>query len=551
MKKDITMKKNSFLNGAMIVTLAIVITKILGIIYVIPFHSIIGDEGGALYGYAYTIYLFFISISTAGIPLAISRVVSEYHALGFYNAKKRTFILGKRLAFILGIISFIIITLFAPLLAKLILGDVVGGNNINDVVFVIRIIGIAILIVPTLSIYRGYFEGHRFMSPPSISQIIEQLFRVLIIIFGSYISLKLFKSKLSIAVGIALLGASVGAFISYIYLLRKYSNNKKRFNERVRTVNEPIIIDSVIIKKILVYAIPFIMIDLFRSLYNYVDMFTVVKGLVDYAKYSASDAEIIYSMLSTWGQKFNMILLAISSGIVVSIIPNLTESIVKKDNKSINNKINMSLNVLLYLTVPMTIGISFLAKPIWTLFYGNSIFGSKVLSYYIFVGLITGIFTCLITILQTFRDYKSVFICLIFGFIIKLIMNISLLRTFYEIGLPPYYGVITSTILGFLISIIICIVILNKKYGIKFESVLKNFIDIICGSLLMLVILMCLKYLIPISSNNRFLNIIIIVIYSFIGAIVYFLYSKYSGLDSSIFGNNNLFKNIKKLFIKK
>ena len=293
------------------------------------------------------------------------------------------------------------------------------------------------------------------------------------------------------------------------------------------------------------------MIDLFRSLYNYVDMFTVVKGLVDYAKYSASDAEIIYSMLSTWGQKFNMILLAISSGIVVSIIPNLTESIVKKDNKSINNKINMSLNVLLYLTVPMTIGISFLAKPIWILFYGNSVFGPKVLSYYIFVGLITGVFTCLITILQTFRDYKSVFICLIFGFIIKLIMNISLLRTFYEIGLPPYYGVITSTILGFLISIIICIVILNKKYGIKFESVLKNFIDIICGSLLMLVILMCLKFLIPISSNIRFLNIIIIVIYSFIGAIVYFLYSKYSGLDSSIFGNNNLFKNIKKLFIKK
>ena len=66
--------------------------------------------------------------------------------------------------------------------------------------------------------------------------------------------------------------------------------------------------DGIIIKKILIYAVPFIMIDLFRSLYNYIDMFTVVKGLVDYAKYSASDAETIYSMLSTWGQKFNMIL---------------------------------------------------------------------------------------------------------------------------------------------------------------------------------------------------------------------------------------------------
>lgn len=551
MKKDVTMKKNSFVNGAMIVTLAIVISKILGIVYVIPFHSIIGDDGGALYGYAYTIYLFFISISTAGIPLAISRVVSEYQALGYYKAKKRAFSLGKRFAFLLGILCFIIITLFAPLLAKLILGDVVGGSNINDVILVIRIIGVAILIVPTLSIYRGYFEGHRFMSPPSISQVLEQLFRVLTIIFGSYLALRVFKGKLSTAVGIALLGASIGAFISYLYLLHKYIKNRTKFNEKVRSVNEPIITDKDIAKKLFMYAIPFIMIDLFRSLYNYIDMFTVVKGLVDFAKYSASDAEIIYSMLSTWSQKFNMILLAISSGVVVSMIPNLTESIVKKNKKDINDKVSLSLNVLLYLTVPMTVGISFLAKPIWILFYGDSVFGPKVLCYYIFVGLMIGLFTCLITILQTFKDYKNVLICLICGFVVKLVMNVSLLRTFYEIGLPPYYGIITATILGFLISLIICIVILNKKYDIKFENVLKSFIDIICGTLLMLVVLVCLRLLIPISSEIRIVNILLIIIYGVVGAIVYFTYSKYSGLDKFIFGNKNLFTNIKKLFLKK
>ena len=330
MKKDVTMKKNSFVNGAMIVTTAILITKILGILYVIPFHAIIGDEGGALYGYAYTIYLFFVSISTAGIPLAVSRVVSEYQALGYYKAKKRAFILGKRIALLLGLICFILITLFAPILAKLILGGVVGGSNISDVVFVIRVIGSAILVVPILSIYRGYFEGHRFMSPPSISQVLEQVFRVLIIIFGSYVALKVFKGRLSYAVGIALFGASIGAFVSYLYLLNKYRKNIKKFNEKVRTVNEPIVSDKDIIRKLFIYAIPFIMIDVTRSLYNYIDMFSVVKGLVEYAKYSADDAEIIYSMLSTWGQKFNMILLAISSGIVVSMIPNLTESIVKK-----------------------------------------------------------------------------------------------------------------------------------------------------------------------------------------------------------------------------
>lgn len=167
MKKDASMRKNTFVKGALITTVGIVLTKILGIIYVIPFHGIIGDEGGALYGYAYTIYLFFISLSSAGIPLAISKIVSEYQTLGYMKAKKRTFVLGKRISLLLGFFCFLIITIFAPLLAKSILGDVVGGNTIGDVTFVIRVIGTAILVGPVLSVYRGYFEGHRFMGPPS------------------------------------------------------------------------------------------------------------------------------------------------------------------------------------------------------------------------------------------------------------------------------------------------------------------------------------------------------------------------------------------------
>ena len=108
MNKNKIMKKGSFINGMFITTLGIVISKILGIIYVVPFHAIIGEKGGALYGYAYTIYLFFMSLSSAGIPLAISKVVSEYQALGYYNTKKRAFILGKKISLILGTVSFVI-----------------------------------------------------------------------------------------------------------------------------------------------------------------------------------------------------------------------------------------------------------------------------------------------------------------------------------------------------------------------------------------------------------------------------------------------------------
>ena len=329
MKKDITMKKNTFVKGALITTLGVIFTKILGILYVIPFHALIGEKGGALYGYAYTVYSVFISLASAGIPLAISKLVSEYQTLGYYNVKKRVFLLARQLAIIFGIICFLIIVIFAPLFAKLILGDITGGNSLEDVVFVLRVIGTAILVVPVLGVYRGYFEGHRFMSPPSISQVLEQLLRVLIIIFGSLFAVRVFNLNLSTTVGIALFGATAGAIVSYLYLVDKKKKNESKFNEKIRNINEPIVTNKEILRKIFIYAFPFIMIDIFKSLYNYVDLISVVKGLVKYAEFSVDNAETIYSMISTWGQKFNMIIFAISTGIIVSLIPSLTESFVK------------------------------------------------------------------------------------------------------------------------------------------------------------------------------------------------------------------------------
>ena len=548
--KDITMKKGNFIKGALITTLGIVIAKILGIIYVIPFHAIIGDEGGALYGYAYTIYTLFVSLASAGVPLAISKLVSEYQTMGYYRAKKRVFAFGRMVALLTGFISFIIILILAPLLAKAVLGNTVGGSSIKDVTFVIRVIGTAILIVPTLSIYRGYFEGHRLFSPPSISQVLEQIVRVLIIVLGSFLAIKVFKLDLTSAVGVALMGATIGAIASYVYLVDKRIKNTKVFNERIRSVNEPRISNKVIFKKIIYYAIPFIMIDVFKSLYNYVDMFTIVKGLVNYANFATKDAEVIYSMLSTWANKFNMIILAISTGVVVSLIPNLTESIVKKEHSGIEKKINQALSVLLYLTIPMTFGISFLAKPIWLLFYGESLYGSSVLSYYIFVGFFISLFTSLIIMIQTLKDKKIVLISLITGVVIKIILNNYLLRAFYNINMPAYYGAITASIIGYLVSSIICLVVLRRKYKINFEEIVNNFINIMCSAFLMIIVLFILKLFIPITSTNRIMNLVIILGYTVIGAIVYFAYGHFSKLTNKVFGRD-IFKIINKLFFRK
>ncbi len=550
MKKDLTMRKNTFVKGTFISTFGILLTKLLGVLYVIPFYHIIGDVGGALYGYAYTVYLFFISFAASGLPFAISKLTSEYQALGYYRVKNRAFYLGKVFSFLFGFLCFFIVFLFAPIISKLIFLKDVSPSHIRDVTFVIRIISFVFLISPILSVYRGYFEGHRFMSPPSISQVLEQFVRVMMILIGCFVISYFFPSNIRLIVSIALFGAVVGALVSYLYLFFKYQKNKSRFLEKVRDVNEPIVKNKVILKKIFVYAFPFLMIDLLKSLYNYTDMFTVVRGLVKYAGYDTSMAEGIYSMLSTWSLKFNMIVLSVSSGIIVGLIPNLSEGLIKKKNDLIQNKICLSIDMLLYICIPITFGISFLAKPIWTLFYGNSVYGPSVLSYYIFVGLVVSLFMVLITIIQVLKDYLWVFLSLMFGVLFKIMFNIRFLNIFISIGLPPYYGFITTTLVGYVFSIIICFVILSRKYHIHFESVLNHFIDILCGSFLMILVLNLLKIIIPIVSMNRFINIILILIYALFGALVYFYYAYRTGLTKKIFGDR-FFKSIMNIFMKK
>ena len=527
--------KNSFVSGAFMVTLGIFISKLLGVIYVIPFHAVIGEIGGALYGYAYTIYLFFISISSAGIPLAISKVVSEYQTLENYEAKERAFYLGKRIAMLAGFVSFLFLMIFAPFLANYIIGDLNAGNTVEDVTYVIRIISIAILIVPLLSIYRGYFEGHRFMNPPSISQVIEQIVRITVILIGSYLVLDVFKCSLKDAVGVALLGATVGAFSAYFYLVKKKFENKRKFIGKSRTALK--VTDKQIIHKILYYAFPLILIDLSKSMYNFVDTFSVVNGLVKYAHYSAVDAEVIVSMLSTWGSKFNMIITAIATGIVVSLIPNLTQAIVKKDHEGTQKIINQSIGMCIFLTIPMTLGIAFLSQPIWNLFYGKNIDGFTLLSYYIFTGLFSSIFTICVTIVQVYKDYKTLIISLIGGVLIKVLFNVRLIASFYQMGFPAYYGVITATLFGYLFAIVYCFIHLTFKRRINFESLLNNFVDILCGTILMGVVLLVVKLLIPIDSTSRLINILIIFLYAVIGMIVYFYFTYRTKTIQKLFGN--------------
>lgn len=544
------LKKNSFIQGAFIATLGIVISKILGIIYVIPFYAIIGDQGGALYGYAYNIYSIFLGISQAGLPLAMSKLISEYNTLGYYETKEKIYKVGKTFLNILGVICFLILFIFAPQIADLIIGGVTDGNSPEDIIFVIRIISTAILVVPILSVSRGYLQGHKFITPTPVSQIIEQIVRVLIIVIGSYLMLRVFNFPLRTAVGCAVFAATVGAICSYLYIYVKIKKNKEQFN--VKSIKkEPNLSTKKILKMLIIYAIPFVMIDLFRSIYNSVDVITLVKSLVNNFGYLTKDAETVMSVISTWGLKLNMIIISVVSGIMTSLIPNLTSSFVSGDMKDVNKKINQTLQIILCISLPMTIGLSFITTPVWNVFYGMSTYGEITYRYLVFVAFATTLFTATTTTMQLLKEYKMVFFTLIIGLLIKSALNIPLMYLFNNLGIYPFYGAITATILGFVTSAIISTIHIKRKFNIDYKTTISEAKNIIIAVTLMLAVMFATTYIIPLKVEGRLLSFVIAVIYALIGGTVYLIYTYKTKTLENVFGKKFLNKITNKLKIVK
>ena len=214
------LKKNSFISGAIIATMGIVIVKIIGLLYVIPFNAIIGERGGALYGYAYNVYQLFLGVSSAGFPFAISKLISEYNALGYKKAVRDTYDVSKKIILLISVIVFLVLFIFAPQIGKLIIGNSTGGSSYQDIGYVIRMISFSILVIPYLSVTKGFLQGNKYITPTSMSQIIEQIVRVIIILVGSYLCLKVFNLGLTKAVGIAVSGAFFGGLFAFLYLKR-------------------------------------------------------------------------------------------------------------------------------------------------------------------------------------------------------------------------------------------------------------------------------------------------------------------------------------------
>ncbi len=545
------MKKNNFFEGSFIATFGIIICKIIGLLYVIPFYAMITSKGAALYSFAYSIYTVFLSLSTSGIPIAMSKLVSEYNSLEYYHTKEKIYKLGKNIIVCLGLFFFIILIFFAPNLADFILGkNASGGNTVADVTLVIRIISSALLIVPILSVTKGYIQGHKYMTPTSISNIIEQIIRVAVILIGCFVSLKIMGTDEKVAIAISVFAATIGAFLAYLYLLFKLKKNKKLFkNENEIKFEEKKLTSKYLIKQIILYALPFIIIDLLKSAYNLVDTFTITRTLTSLG-YSQTIADLTFATIATWGNKLSMIIISISIGITTSLIPSLASDFVLKDYKEINKKVNQAIQLLLVITIPMTIGLFFLSRPVWIVFYSYDQLSISVFQLFIFQAITFSLFSILLNITQTTNYTKTTILTLLFSFLGNAILNVPMMNLLDRFGIA-YQGASVATLITQIIPIIFLMYFIKKKLKVNYKATIKNTFKITISSLIMLLVLYLISFIYPLNCLTKGSALIQTIIYATIGIAIYLFLIIKLGIIKNLFGNSNILQKLKRKLNKK
>ncbi len=544
------MKKNSFIEGTIFASLSFLIIKFLGAIYVIPFYAIVGELGGALYSYAYTVYSLIINICTIGIPHAISKIISEYNTLEMYEAKERTFKIGNKIMVILSTILFLLMFIFAKQAAYIFIGDIDStGNSIEDVVLVIRSISFCLLIVPYLAIKRGYLQGQKFITVSTTGEVIEQVVRVAFILVGSYLAINVFNAKTSIGVAIAVFGAFIAGLAAYIYLDVKIRKNKKEFNMPSKNQKDKVS-NKTILKKIVSFSIPLMIVSITTDLYNMTDLSLIIRGL-GYLGYSGKVAETIGSVMATWASKICLIVNAITFGLTINIIPHMSSSYVKKDYKTINNQFIKSIAMVIVIGLPMSIGISLLANEVYYIFYGASEYGGiilRLLPYSIMLGNINMVVN---TTLQSLDKFKTIYISSFTGLLTNALLDIPLMILCDKIGIYPYYGAIISTMIGTSISLTISLRKLKKDMNFEYKELLNIIKKALLPLASMIVVVLILEYFIGPLFTTRITSIITCIICAVVGAIIYGVISYKNNLLYNSLGEEYVNQILRKIKIKK
>lgn len=533
------MMAGNLLKGTMILTLGLVLSRILGVLYVIPFYQLIGEEYVVLYQYAYVPYTIMLAIAVSGVPVAVSKFVSKYNAMGDYATGRKLVKSSGILMLVTGFIGFLILFLLAEPLAHVVMKENADPTQpvpftVSDVATVIKYVSFAVLVVPAMSLVRGFFQGYQHMTPTAISQLIEQIIRIAVLLVGSFIVVKLIGGTEKTAVSFAVFAAFIGALASMAVLYWYWKKLKPEFDDLMTGTGEPQSPRSLksIYKEMLIYTVPFALVGVINPLFQFIDMITFNNAMVAIG-YDQTTSQTLLGMLNFSTHKLVMIPVMLAMGFSMTLIPLITTYYAKDDVGGLTKSLNQTFQVLLFLTLPAALGISVLAYEFYTVFYEASATGAGVLAAYAPVAILFALYPVTTAILQGIDQQKLIILNLMIGILVKMLLNTPLIKVFETNGaiLATSIGYITAIVLNFLVI----------RYFLAYETrMLFRRILLIAGlTAVMLVLAFISKELLELVLNpdSKLQALVIIMVSAGIGAAFYGFVSLKLGLAQRLFGD--------------
>lgn len=522
---------SKLLRGTFILTLGTMLSKVLGLFYVIPFHSIVGDHGTALYQYSYVPYTIFISIATAGVPLAVSKFISKYNALEEYAVGRKLFKSGLLIMLCSGFAAFLVLYLAAPKLAELSIAGKELDSSIEDVTTVIRAVSFALIVVPFMSLIRGFFQGHQSMGPSAVSQVIEQIARIVFLLVGAYIILNLLNGSLVKAISVATFAAFIGAIAGFGVLLWYWYKRKAYLDELLLQDKGTMDISLTnMYKEILIYAAPFVFVGIANPLFQFIDQLTFNRAMVSIGM--GKDAETAFSVLNFQTHKLVIIPVSLATAFSLTLVPSITQAFVSENWKSLNKQLNQTFQVLLFITLPAVIGLSILAEPIFTSFYGHKELGTEILRSYSLVAILFSLYSVTAAILQGINEQRFTILSLLVGLLIKLSFNIPFIQMFET------NGAVLATACGYLAAILINFIVIKIYARYPLRLVVRRGVFIVFITMFMSLGAFITYELLTLllSPESRAQSLMIIGLTGLVGAAIYMYLAFRSKLVYILFG---------------
>jgi stage V sporulation protein B len=428
--------KQSSSKGFTILSAASIITKLLGVLYVPIYTLILGNYGNGIYEQGYKIYQLVFVITNTGMPIALSKIISEQLASEKYSLSYRTLRISTVMLTVAGMVTSVLMALLAMPLANMM--------HSPEAYLTILALSPAMIFTAVGCIYRGYFQGRSNMVPTSISQIIEQavncamtiIFAWLMYKYGVSIAavkgitdeVEIFKVAAVYAAAGATVGTSAGALASTLYLLRTYRKNRNEIISEAKLVKSagqgPS--NKSIIRKILNYAVPVTLGSVAIYATQLIDVMNIKTRLI-VAGFTDFEATSMYGILSTQYNKVLFIPVAFATALQTAILPSISAAHALNDRALLHRRIYRSFKTILMIVVPAAVGITVMAKPIINILFPRSPDGWDLLLIGSWTLVLISLVSIQTSILQGIGKVYVPTIHMIIGLLLKLVVNYTLI----------------------------------------------------------------------------------------------------------------------------